>query len=227
MHAQSHRTPPDLNLTLSRPALAIKNYLGQLRIYSYADLVLLLLALSAGGQALVQCSLLWFGFLVFLEYQHRDRGRARWPWVAWAAPWAAAIVIDPSPLLAVFFALSFGYTQKKALPRLACFSPVINGALKGALVCLVPGVTAGQVLAVTVVMATRNLAGDFRDVEKDRGENVATIPVRLGLAHDTRWLYPVALAATSTLWTVAGGLPWWALLTALIVQGGTYRWTPR
>ena len=204
-----------------------KNYVGQLRLYSYSDLVLMLLATGADARALAQASCLWLGFLVFLEYIHRDRGRHRWPLLAWVAPWLAAVLLNPSYLLIAFGLLAVLYTLKKTVPPLASVSPILNGCLKGSLVCLVPGVAVWQVTVVVILTALRNLAGDFRDVAKDSAEKGATLPVRLGMHRDITWIYPATLAATSTVWVIIGGLPAWALLTAFLVQATTYRWTPR
>jgi 1,4-dihydroxy-2-naphthoate octaprenyltransferase len=222
-----HATPAGSGLTLRAISVTAKNYVGQLRLYSYADLVLLLLAVGATSHELAQASLLWFGFLVLLEYIHRDRGRARWPAWTWIALLAAALAIRPSPILVPFVAFAAIYTMKKALPPLALIAPLINGCLKGSLVCLVPSVAAWQVIIVIVLTSLRNLTGDLRDIEKDRAEGVRTLPVRAGLQKDVRWVYPVALASTSTLWTVLGNLPVWALAGALAIQATTYRWTPR
>jgi hypothetical protein len=214
-------------LALGVISVTAKNYVGQLRLYSYADLVLLLLAVGAAAEELTQASLLWLGFLVFLEYVHRDRGRARWPVWAWIGLLVAAVAIRPTPLLIPFAVFAAVYTMKKAFPPLALVSPFINGCLKGSLVCLVPSVAIWQVVVVVLLTGLRNLAGDLRDVEKDRSEDVRTLPVRAGIGKDVRWVYPVALASTSTVWTIIGGLPVWALVVALVIQATTYRWTPR
>jgi 1,4-dihydroxy-2-naphthoate octaprenyltransferase len=223
----SELAPSTRVMSIRNPDTAIKVHLGQLRLYSYSDLVLLLLAVGAHGRELAQCSLLWFGFLVFLDCQHRDRGRVPWPDIVWIGLWVVGLAIAPSLLVAPFLALAVLYTLKKRVRRLALISPLLNGSLKGALVCLVPGVALWQVVTVACLTGLRNVAGDYRDVLKDRADGVATSPIRLGARDDIRWLYPAALAATSVVWTVIGGLPWWYLLLALLVQVGTYRWTPR
>src|SRR5439155_19443378 len=71
------------------------NYAGQLRPYSYADLVLLFAALHATPYQIVGCSLLWFGFLIHLEWWHRDEGRLLWPPYAWVIPWIAGTLMLP------------------------------------------------------------------------------------------------------------------------------------
>lgn len=205
----------------------VLNYVGQLRLYSYVDLVLLLLAVDASALEIVQCSLLWLGFLVFLEWRHRDRGRLRWPWYAWGGLWATAMVMGHVPELLPFFAVAIAYANKKRFTILAMVSPLVNGAIKGALVLIVARTRVDAIVIVTLLTAIRNLAGDFRDVIKDRSEKVATVPVRLGVRRDLPALYPTALVMTSTFWTVWGSLPAWLLAIAVAVQLATYRLTPR
>ncbi len=205
-----------------------KNYLGQLRIYSYVDLVLLLIAAGATVREIGTCSLLWFGFLIYLEWLHRDAGRLRWPWAAWVAPWAAAALWAHNPgAVAAFFVVCVGYTLKKRVPALASLSPMTNGAVKATLLLLVAAATLPFAALVWAATAIRNLLGDMRDIEKDRREHVRTIPVRLGLQRDIRWLYPLGLALTTALWTATAGLPAWLLVCAWAVQAATYRLTPR
>ena len=225
LSTRTYRLPPAL--APSGVGEAALNYLGQLRLYSYADLLLLLLALGASAAEIVQCSLLWFGFLIFLEWLHRDRGRLAWPWYAWAAPWAAAATLDPTAALAPFFAVAIAYSHKKRFSLLAAVSPLLNGAIKGTLVVVIAPDEFAAIALVTAVTALRNLAGDFRDVVKDRTENVATLPVRLGLAKDMPVLYPLSLLATSILWTAVGSLSVWYLAGAIAIQAATYRLTPR
>jgi hypothetical protein len=203
-----------------------RNYASQLRAYSVADLVLLILAAGGDAPDVLVVVLLWLGFLVYLEWRHRDRGRARWPSAAWIAPWVCAVALRPTWILILFFAFALLYAEKKAVPLLAATAPLSNGALKATLVALIPGVSATWVLAALVLTGIRNLAGDVRDADKDRDEHVQTIPVRLGL-HSHPLAYPSMLALTSTVWVVAGRLPWWSLVLAWIIQRGTYNLTPR
>lgn len=205
----------------------MKNYLGQLRAYSYIDLVLLLIAAGATTGEVGVCSLLWFGFLIYLEWLHRDAGRLRWPAAAWMAPWAAAAIWAHSPAVVAFFIVCVAYTFKKRVPALASLSPLTNGAVKATLLLLVAAASTPFAALVWAATATRNLLGDMRDVEKDRSEHVRTIPVRLGLPRDIRWLYPTGLALTTALWAAMAGLPAWALAGAWAVQAATYRLTPR
>ncbi|MFI9583132.1 hypothetical protein ACIHCQ_15085 [Streptomyces sp. NPDC052236] len=203
------------------------NYLGQLRIYSYVDLVLLFLSLDAQPRQLLGLSCLWFGFLIHLEWQHRDVGRLHWPWPAWAVPSIAGTVLVADPACVPFLALAAGYSLKKRIPMLAAISPLLNGGLKIALIAPLAGADAEAVLLVFVLMTMRNLLGDVRDAAKDAREGVASIPVRMRYKKHTPLVYPVGLAATSAVWVALAGLPWWTWLCVVAVQALTYRLTPR
>lgn len=205
----------------------VRNYVGQLRIYSYIDLVFLLVAAGATFDEVVASSLLWLGFLIFLEWQHRDAGRARWPWAAWAIPWVAAVLYVRGFEVVPFVVLAVLYAQKKRAPALASVAPVVNGGAKASLLLMVHSATAAFAGVVWLATTIRNLLGDFRDIEKDRREGVLTVPVRLGIPHDIWWLYPLGLASTTLLWITLAGLPLWLVVPVWVVQGATYRWTPR
>jgi hypothetical protein len=205
----------------------VANYVGQLRLYSYVDLVLLWLWLGRDARSILAGTLLWFGFLVHLEWRHRDRGRLLWPWWAWAALIVSGAILAWSVWTFAFAALSALYAYKKRFPRIARFSFVYNGLLKVALLLATAPTSAPRACFVWVVMALRDLAGDFRDVEKDAEEGVETLPVWLGLRRDRRWLYPAALAVTSALWATLGHVQVVVLVACWAVQVSTYRLTPR
>ena len=205
----------------------VRNYLGQLRLYSFADLALLLIAAGASGHQIVGGSLLWFGFLIYLEWFHEDVGRARWRWYAWALLWGGAILWVQSWAVVPFIVLSVLYALKKEISALGAISPLLNGGLKTALLVLVPTVSMAFAATVFAVASVRNLCGDFRDTEKDAREGVHTVPVRLGCTKNITWLYPLALSASSGLWVLLGHLPAWSVVPAWLVQRVTYGWTPR
>jgi len=219
-------TFPPLTVMLHPLSRAV-NYIGQLRPYSYVDLLLLFAALHAGVRVAAGVSLLWFGFLIHLEWRHRDRERLGWHWSMWAVPWAIAPVLVPSWWVVPFFGFAVAYALKKRFRWAAAVSPLVNGLMKTFLVLLAPGVAAATLLMVLGLMTLRNLLGDLRDAEKDAKESVMTVPVVLGYHRSTPYIYPAGLVLTSTVWTVVGGLPWWALAGALAVEAGTYRLTPR
>lgn len=202
------------------------NRWSQLRAYSYVDLVLLLVAAGASGAGLLASSFLWFGFLIFLEWVHRDRGRLTWPAWTWLVLVGIGAVLSGLAALP-FVALAFLYTLKKRFAPLALVSPVINGALKASLLVVADAASCGWLVAVLLLTGVRNLFGDIRDVEKDRLDGVRSAPIRCGMVSGSAWLYPLALGLTTLVWVVAGGLPWWTVPAAWAVQRMTYPLTPR
>ena len=185
------------------------NYFGQLRMYSYADLLLLLLAVHAGLSVTVAVSLLWFGFLIQLEWRHRDRGRLPWHWSAWVVPWAVAPVLAPTLWIVCFYLLAILYTLKKRFPAAAAVSPLLNGGLKAAL--LLVALAARQQLASSCSCSCRGAT-----CWATYGTRARTRPGRTTtqwLPADTRntpWVYPAGLACTSAAWMAIGSLPvWW------------------
>jgi hypothetical protein len=210
-------------LPAASPAL---NYLGQLRLYSYADLMLLVAALGGTPREFLGITLLWFGFIVYLEWRHRDVGRLHWPWIVWVALWIGGIAAVASPLVAPFLFLAVLYAQKKQLGRWGATSWLVNGALKAVLAGMVLGTAVALSALVGVLTAVRNLAGDVRDVEKDAGEGFWTLPVLVGY-QGHRDPYPGVLFLTSAAWTVVGALPWWSLLVTVAIEVVTYPLTPR
>lgn len=202
------------------------NYIGQLRPYSYADLLLLFCAVQASDRYIVGASALWFGFLIHLEWRHRDNGRALWPWFIWAILWAVGVVLLPTVQAILFIGLGVIYALKKRFPKIGRISFLYNGALKGALIIGV-ALSWRLVIGVSLIMAFRNLMGDVRDAGKDFSEGVVTLPVALGLRQNVPWVYPLTLAATSVTWTILGRLPVYMLALAFLVECTTYKLTPR
>src|SRR3712207_4381934 len=123
------------------------NYLWQLRPYSYADLILMLLAIGANAWNIVIASFLWFGFLVHLEWRHRDVGRRLWRWEVWGALWMAAIITFTvvghrslpgylSLVCAILFAVC--YALKKRSTTVGVSSWLISGSNKAAIAAGIP-----------------------------------------------------------------------------------------
>lgn len=206
---------------------SIVNRVWQLRPYSYVDLLLLTQALNATLQQTIVVSLLWFGFLIHLEWTHRDRGRDPWHPGFWLASWVCAVVLAPTIWSFFFIIGAVVYSQKKRIRIIGTVSFLVNGALKMFLVGFLPEFDATWAITVFSVMALRNLLGDFRDIDKDRRDHATTIPTAMGMQKDVRWLYPSALALSSTLWWVKGDLETWMLPAAWTIQLLTYRLTPR
>jgi 1,4-dihydroxy-2-naphthoate octaprenyltransferase len=126
----------------------------------------------------------------------------------------------------MFIVLSATYALKKRFPGIAYISFLYNGGLKVMLVMDI-GQRWPVLLAIGLLMTLRNLMGDVRDAGKDVSEGVRSLPVAMGLRRNVPYVYPAALAITSTIWTIYGHLPIWTLVLALIVQATTYKLTPR
>lgn len=202
------------------------NYCGQLRPYSYADLFIMLIWLGAGPRELTSCSFLWFGFLIYLEIEHRDAGRLRWHWSVWLSCWIVGVLVYPRWSQLLFISSAVLYSLKKR-PAFGWISPVFNGLVKSALVLGLPNASVRNTSIVFVVMTLRNLIGDIRDSHKDLCEHAKTIPVLLGWTRNVPIIYPLALATTSALWVWLGRLQWYVLAFAWTVQVLTYRLTRR
>lgn len=202
------------------------NYVGQLRAYSYVDLILMFLWLEATPQMIVALSCLWFGFLVFLESIHKDRGRREWHWSVWVLLWSTGAILLMRWEVLFFFLMASLYAFKKKR-NFGKISFITNGLIKVALVYLIPNVSLITLGVVFVAMSFRNLMGDFRDIEKDTEEEVQTFPIFLGFQKDRKYLYPVTLALTTFLWFFIGDLSVFWLIFAWVIQLITYNWTPR
>ncbi len=202
------------------------NYFGQLRMYSAVDFVLLLIMLNVRPIGMASVLTLWFGFLIFLEWLHRDSGRALWPAWAWLVCLVFGIWIYPHPCQMAVCATAFGYALKK-IKWMGIFSPALIGLLKVFLVFPFSQSSLQVLLVVWFAMAVRNLCGDIRDAGKDFMNGQQTIPVAMGYRRNTKYVYPLALATTSFVWAVWGHLPIWSLGLAWTIQIATYRLTPR
>jgi len=139
----------------------------------------------------------------------------------------AAVLAAPTIKLLIFFGLAVSYSLKKRISYLGVISPLLNGALKASLVLTVTSVGLQRLTLIFIVMTIRNLLGDVRDAEKDAKEGVYSLPVVIGYRRATPFVYPAGLGMSSTLWTVIGGLPFWALAATWSIQALTYRLTPR
>ena len=203
----------------------LQNYIGQLRIYSFVDLVLLFLVVDATRLEIIGCSLLWFSFLIFLEFIHKDRGRVEWPISAWVVPFILGIVIIYKIEIIFFIITAIFYTYKKQYP-LGLISPIINGLLKVFLVLLISD-DINIVILVFVLMTIRNLAGDFRDAYKDFSEKITTLPILFSYKQNTNYIYPLFLAFTSLVWVLMAKISLWFILLVWFIQFKTYHLTSR
>jgi len=205
---------------------SLLNYFSQLRLYSYVDIILMMVAFRADAITILSCSFMWFGFLIHLEWQHRDRGRSFWPAWAWIILWIAGIIAHPSAFQVLLIATSATYSLKKRYRWIGLISWIINGSIKAWMVAMIPAPLWG-IFLVSGLMSLRNLAGDIRDAGKDSAEGVFTLPVVLGLKKNIPFVYPSCLVATSIIWVYIGGISFLWLIPVFIIQSLTYHLTPR
>jgi len=203
----------------------LKNYIGQLRIYSFVDLILLFIVADATNLEIIGCSLLWFSFLIFLEFIHKDKGRKIWSIYAWILPLIVGVVIINKIEIVFFILASILYTYKKKYP-FGLMSPIANGLLKSFLVLLISD-EINLLIMVFILMSIRNLAGDFRDAHKDFNENIITLPVIFGYRKNTDYIYPFFLALTTMVWVIMGEINVWIIIPLWFIQFTTYHLTPR
>lgn len=202
-----------------------KNYIGQLRLYSLADLVLFLWAAGATAQAFAGGLVLWIGFLCYLEGKHRHAYRQSlvpyiWlPLLAWGELWYRDWGV-------VFFFFGILYAEKKR-PGFVAIAPLFRGAQMVALAAPLLGIEHPFTWAAGVLTVFRNLLGDIRDAGKDAQEEVLTIPVLVGLRRNVPYIHLIGMMATSFIWWSWGDMPMWVLFGTWVVQLSTYHLTPR
>lgn len=205
------------------------NLIGQLRIYSLVDLVLLLVASHATTEQFVGSVCLWIGFLLFLEANHRHSYRARFPKGSWAILWGIGLWFFHSTEIFILILLGILYTQKNK-GSFAAISPIVRGLQSLVLVGGIMGFDHSLPWIAGALTAFRNFLGDLRDVEKDEAEGKMTIPVFLSpgqLPPFIRNIHLYGCWLTSSVWWMFSGLSIWWILITWIIQKKSYHWTAR
>jgi len=201
-----------------------KNYVGQFRLYSLAELVLIMHVVGADAAHLAGAVLLWSGSNAALESMHEDKGREK-------MPKAAAILLCVVGLY--FFGVWQGlpfvvagivYAWKKQ-GWWGLVSPLVRGFQMFTL--LLPFWPLGAAVFMGFVLAIRNYFGDRRDVEEDRSEGIITWPVYMGQEKDEPFGHLIATFATTLMWWGFGHLSWWWAAGFVFFQTATYWLTPR
>lgn len=214
--------------TTTRPQAIFANYLGQLRLYSLVDLVLLLIAIQPSTADFIGVLLLHVAFLAYLESRHAHAYRLRIPRWLWLVIGLAGACCYQHWEVVPFAVFSYLYTLKTRR-HFALFSPVARGLQHLFVVGGITGYAHAAPWIACAALALRNLAGDVRDAGKDSREarRMITIPILCGLKKDIRHIHLLAVCATSVLWWCIGEFSIVALGAALVVEGGTYYLTPR
>lgn len=202
------------------------NYIGQLRLYSLVDLLLLLQATQVTPTAMVGAISLWLGFLVHLESEHKDRGRQAWTSGFWALLLLIGLGLYGRIEGLAFAGFSYLYSKKK-VGKMGLVTPIIRGLQTLVLVGGLVGYQTALPWLAGSLITVRNWLGDWRDIEKDRAEGIVTWPVVWQLKPPIPQIHLLAVIATSTIWWHQTDLSAWWLVGALAVEIVTYNWTPR
>lgn len=202
------------------------NLIGQIRIYSLIDLILLLIAIKAGSFQFVGVILLHLGFLLFLEHSHKHKYRNPFPKYLWVFLILGGVFFYKSFFVIGFLIFSFLYT-KKNVANLGIYSPIFRGFQNYFLAAGIIGFLNPLSFLAGGLLALRNLAGDFRDVEKDKKEKLKTFPIILGFKKDMKYVYLPSLFVTTLVWWNMSNISVIWLIVVYLIQLGTYNLTPR
>ncbi len=202
------------------------NYLGQLRIYSFLDLVLLLVALHAGLYDFLGVVFLHIGFLAYLENQHSHSYRKKVPkWFGYLVTGLG--IFFYRDVEAILFLVCSFYYVKKTEDSWGWSGPLFRGLqyffLVGGIVGYINPITW---IAFTLIFI-RNFAGDLRDVEKDISEGMKTLPIILGFKKDVKYVHLITTLITSLIWIIFAKIPLFIIPLVVFVQIITYKITPR
>lgn len=202
------------------------NYLGQLRLYSLVDLLLLLAAANASVSQFGGVVFLWLGFLLFLENRHRHTYRQAFPAYLWPILYLFGLILYQRPEGLIYLLLTFLYT-KKTERYLGLLSPVVRGLQNFVLVGGIIGYEAQLTWIVLLAIIIRNFLGDLRDVQTDRDEGIRTLPAALGFKKSSPYIHLAAILVTSFIWWKFSSLPIIIVLLVFLVEITTYFLTPR
>lgn len=205
--------------------MKIIKLVGVLRIYSLADLILLLLAAGATGVKLVGAICLWIGFLAYLESAHAHDYRINIPKSLACAIFPLGLLLFPIIEGAIFIASSMLYAKKnRHFWGLA--SPIFRGLQTVVLIAALTGLRDGLPWLAGILIMVRNLLGDLRDVEEDRRQGMITWPIKF-LLPQQRYLHLLMVLGTTALWWLFLELSIFWLASLWLAEVGTYFLTPR
>lgn len=201
------------------------NYLGQLRIYSLIDLILMLVAARAGKYEFVGALLLHIAFLAYLERNHNHSYRNFVPSLVWIIFAVFGIYFFRHIEVAGYILFSYLYTKKNK-KGFGVLAPFFRAAQSFFIAAGIIGYVSLTGI-VFVLIFLRNFAGDLRDIEKDRKEKLLTLPIFLGMKKSIPGAHLFALLLTSAVWFSFINLEIYWLLIVFLIQIITYELTPR
>ncbi|MFA6300975.1 MAG: hypothetical protein WC609_01345 [Candidatus Paceibacterota bacterium] len=203
------------------------NYLGQLRIYSLLDLIVLLIAVKATPSEFLGVLLLHIGFLAYLEFRHSHAYRRKVPWWSWVLLSLLGVYFYGHILYSlIFLVCSYLYTLKNK-NHFEIFAPILRGFQYLFLLSGIVGFGNVITLIAFIVIFIRNLSADFRDITKDKKENLKTLPIILGFQNDIKYIHLFFMLATTVLWWTYTAIPFYYLCLILLIQISVYNLTPR
>ncbi len=203
----------------------IKNYIGQLRLYSLADLILLLVAIRADRLEFIGAIILHIAFLAYLENKHSHPYRARVPrWISYILAIIGVLVYGK---IEGIIYLLFGFLYVKKTRKLGFVSPALRGLQNLFIVAGVIGYHSVVTYIVGGLFLIRNLAGDFRDMAKDKKEGMRTFPVIIGVNNNFKYIHIILMIFTSAVWWYLSSTSISWLILIIIIEISTYNLTPR
>lgn len=202
------------------------NYVGQLRIYSLVDLVLLVVAIHAQSFVGVGIIFLHLGFLAFLETRHEHSYRKKIPQWVYVVLGSIGVILYWHWEVIPFLICSYLYTKKNN-GYFGATSSLFRGLQYFFLVAGVVGYMTPFPWVALLVLFVRNFAGDLRDIVKDTKEGMKTLPIIIGLKHDMKYVHLITVLFTSLIWWQQTTLSFILLCIVFGVEIVTYNSTPR
>jgi hypothetical protein len=202
------------------------NYFGQLRLYSFIDLFILLIATKATTFEFVGVIFLHIGFLAYLETQHQHSYRNKVPKYLWIVLTIIGLLLY-GHIEGIFFVVCSYLYVLKTKKYFALFAPIMRGFQYFFLVAGIVGYHNKLVWIALILLIVRNFCGDLRDVVKDKKENLYTLPIAFGFKRDIKYIHVIAMLTTTFIWFQYINLTPLLLIPIFLIQILTYRLTPR
>lgn len=186
---------------------------------------MLLVAIKADRLEFVGAIILRVAFLAYLESKHSHAYRAKVPrWVSYVLAVVGALVYGK---IEGIIYLLFGFLYTKKTRQLGFASPILRGLQNLFIVAGIIGYHSPITYMVGVLFFLRNLAGDFRDTEKDKKEGMKTLPVIIGMNNNLKHIHLILIILTSTAWWYLSSVSISWLVLVIIIEISTYNLTTR
>lgn len=203
----------------------ILNYIGQLRLYSLVDLVLLLYVLKVAPYQFIGIIFLHVAFLAYLEDKHAHSYRLKIPSIIYYLFGITGLVFFGKIEGLLYVICSYFYTLKTK--NLGLLSPFLRGSQNFFITAAILGYSSSTPYLVGLVFFVRNLAGDFRDIEKDKKENIRTIPIILEIKKNFNYIHLITITLSSIVWWSLSAISVSWLILVILIEISSYNLTPR